>query len=123
MHEQDAVDDGFDGFPLFLRELGYGLELQLQIPLLRPAPYGARSEPRSVRLLRAGERQSAELLADWTAKIDTDRDQAIKDARAWAIEFAYPLPAWLAVHREIRSSKRIRLVYDYLAEALMQGMR
>ena len=29
-----------------------------------------------------------------------------------------PLPMWLAVHREIRSSKRIRAVYDYLAAAL-----
>ncbi|MDO8458379.1 MAG: LysR family transcriptional regulator [Burkholderiaceae bacterium] len=29
-----------------------------------------------------------------------------------------PLPMWLAVHREIRSSKRIRAVFDYLAAAL-----
>lgn len=29
-----------------------------------------------------------------------------------------PLPVWLAVHREIRTSKRIRAVYDFLAEAL-----
>ena len=29
-----------------------------------------------------------------------------------------PLPCWLAVHREIRSSKVVRRVYDYLAEAL-----
>ena len=29
-----------------------------------------------------------------------------------------PLPMWLAVHREIRSSKRIRAVYDYLAANL-----
>lgn len=28
------------------------------------------------------------------------------------------LPMWLAVHREIRTSKRIRAVYDFLAEAL-----
>lgn len=29
-----------------------------------------------------------------------------------------PMPMWLAVHREIRASKRIRAVYDFLAEAL-----
>lgn len=29
-----------------------------------------------------------------------------------------PLPVWLAVHKEIRTNKRIRAVYDYLADAL-----
>ena len=29
-----------------------------------------------------------------------------------------PLPAWLVVHREIRSSRRIRAVYDFLAREL-----
>lgn len=29
-----------------------------------------------------------------------------------------PLPVWLAVHKEIRTSKRIRAVYDFLSEAL-----
>ncbi|MBM3363149.1 MAG: LysR family transcriptional regulator [Betaproteobacteria bacterium] len=29
-----------------------------------------------------------------------------------------PLPVWLAVHKEIRASKRIRAVYDFLSEAL-----
>lgn len=29
-----------------------------------------------------------------------------------------PLPMWLAVHREIRSSQRIRMVFDYLSKAL-----
>jgi hypothetical protein len=27
---------------------------------------------------------------------------------------------WLAVHREIRSSQRVRAVYDFLAQALPQ---
>lgn len=31
-----------------------------------------------------------------------------------------PLPVWLAVHREIRTSKRIRAVYDFLAEKIPQ---
>jgi len=29
-----------------------------------------------------------------------------------------PLPIWLTVHREIRASRRIRAVYDFLAQAL-----
>jgi DNA-binding transcriptional LysR family regulator len=33
-----------------------------------------------------------------------------------------PLPVWLAVHREIRTSKRIRAVYEYLAEALPRAI-
>ena len=33
-----------------------------------------------------------------------------------------PLPCWLAVHREIRSSKVVRRVYDFLAEAIPQEL-
>jgi len=33
-----------------------------------------------------------------------------------------PLPCWLAVHREIRSSKVVRRVYDFLAGALPQAL-
>ena len=29
-----------------------------------------------------------------------------------------PLPCWLAVHREIRGSRLVRRVYDYLAAAI-----
>jgi DNA-binding transcriptional LysR family regulator len=32
------------------------------------------------------------------------------------------LPMWLAVHREIRTNRRIRAVYDFLAETLPQGI-
>lgn len=33
-----------------------------------------------------------------------------------------PLPMWLAVHREIRSSARIRAVYDFLAQGLQKAL-
>jgi DNA-binding transcriptional LysR family regulator len=33
------------------------------------------------------------------------------------------LPCWLAVHREIRSNKVVRRVYDYLAQALPQALQ
>lgn len=33
-----------------------------------------------------------------------------------------PLPVWLAVHKEIRTSKRIRAVYDFLSDALPRAI-
>ncbi|MFM8609301.1 MAG: LysR family transcriptional regulator [Burkholderiaceae bacterium] len=33
-----------------------------------------------------------------------------------------PLPVWLAVHREIRTSPRIRAVYDFLAQGLPKAL-
>lgn len=33
-----------------------------------------------------------------------------------------PLPMWLAVHREIRTSRRIRAVYDFLAQAIPKAL-
>ena len=33
-----------------------------------------------------------------------------------------PLPVWLAVHKEIRTSKRIRAVYDFLTESLPRAI-
>jgi DNA-binding transcriptional LysR family regulator len=33
-----------------------------------------------------------------------------------------PLPMWLAVHREIRTSPRIRAVYDFLAQAVPRAL-
>ncbi len=34
-----------------------------------------------------------------------------------------PLPCWLAVHREIRSNPRVRIVYDFLAGELPAALR
>ncbi|MEM7703513.1 MAG: LysR family transcriptional regulator [Pseudomonadota bacterium] len=36
---------------------------------------------------------------------------------------AFPVPLWLVTHREIRTSKRIRLTFDYLASELSKGLR
>lgn len=33
-----------------------------------------------------------------------------------------PLPIWLVVHREIRTSRRIRAVYDFLAQAVPEAL-
>ena len=34
-----------------------------------------------------------------------------------------PLPIWLTVHREIRTSRRIRAVYDFLATAVSESLK
>ncbi len=38
-------------------------------------------------------------------------------------EATFPFPVWLVAHRELRSSRRVRLVYDFLAKRLPQIMR
>lgn len=35
----------------------------------------------------------------------------------------FPVPLWLVTHREIRTSKRIRLTFDHLAAELSEGLR
>ncbi len=54
-------------------------------------------------------------LADYMARTDPDVMPVLAD------KLPIPsLPMWLAVHREIRTNRRIRAVFDYLAEALPQ---
>lgn len=36
-------------------------------------------------------------------------------------EVAIPVPLWLTTHRDLRTSRRIRVVYDFLAEALKRA--
>jgi DNA-binding transcriptional LysR family regulator len=52
-------------------------------------------------------------VASYLARSDTDVVQVLPDALRIP-----PLPMWLAVHREIRTSRLIRSVYDFLAGAL-----
>lgn len=52
-------------------------------------------------------------VASYMARTDADVVQVLPDVLRIP-----PLPMWLAVHREIRTSKLIRSVYDFLADAL-----
>lgn len=52
-------------------------------------------------------------MARYMAQTDTDVVQVLPDSLRIP-----PLPMWLAVHREIRSSQLIRSVYDFLSDAL-----
>jgi hypothetical protein len=35
--------------------------------------------------------------------------------------FSVPVPMWLVAHREVRTSRRVRVVFDMLAEALTRA--
>lgn len=45
-----------------------------------------------------------------------ERTPEVEDA--WPAFAGVPVPTWLATHRELRTSRRIRVVFDLLAEAL-----
>ena len=51
-------------------------------------------------------------VADYMARTDSDVLPVLPTLKI------PPLPMWLAVHREIRTSRRIRAVYDFLGEAV-----
>lgn len=55
-------------------------------------------------------------VADYLARTDADVIAVLPMLKI------SPLPVWLAVHREIRTSKRIRAVYDFLAQALPETL-
>jgi DNA-binding transcriptional LysR family regulator len=56
-------------------------------------------------------------VADYLARTDTDVIAVLPILKI------PPLPVWLAVHREIRTSKRIRAVYDFLAQAVPEALQ
>ena len=56
-------------------------------------------------------------LADYQARLDP----AVQPVLAGQLQIP-PLPMWLAVHREIRTSRHIRAVFDFLAAALPDAL-
>jgi DNA-binding transcriptional LysR family regulator len=56
-------------------------------------------------------------LADYMARTDPDVVRVLP-----GVLKIPELPMWLAVHREIRTNRRIRAVYDFLAKTLPQGI-
>lgn len=55
-------------------------------------------------------------IADYAARVDSDLVPLLPMLQI------PPIPMWLAVHREIRSSQRIKVVYDFLASALPKAL-
>ncbi len=84
----------------------------LGFPVTRDA-FALRSDDFIVQwqALRAG--LGVGFCADYLARTDPDVLRVLP-----GVLNIPPLPMWLAVHREIRTSQRIRVVFDFLAEAL-----
>ena len=55
-------------------------------------------------------------VADYVARTDADVMAVLPMLKIPA------LPVWLVVHREIRTSKRIRAVYDFLGETIPHAL-
>ncbi|WP_298934424.1 LysR family transcriptional regulator [uncultured Ramlibacter sp.] len=55
-------------------------------------------------------------VADWLARTDNQLVAVLPTLKI------PPLPIWLTVHREIRTSVRIRAVYDFLAQAVPRAL-
>ena len=82
---------------------------------VRPEAFALRTDDLIVQwqAVRAG--LGIGFVADYMARTEPDVVQVLSGM------LPIPgLPMWLAVHREIRTNKRIRAVYDFLAEALPQ---
>ena len=56
-------------------------------------------------------------VADYQARMDPD----VVPVLTGQLQIS-PLPVWLAVHREIRTSRHIRSVFDFLATALPSAL-
>jgi DNA-binding transcriptional LysR family regulator len=97
---------GFDHDDLIIRSFR-----QMGQPIERQA-FQVRSDDHLVmwQALRAG--LGVGFAARWLAERDPGVQRILPDL---AIP---PLPVWLTVHREIRSSARIRAVYDFLAQVI-----
>ncbi|BDT68218.1 hypothetical protein os1_24000 [Comamonadaceae bacterium OS-1] len=92
-----AIRDGF-------KAAGFGVEKEA---------FALRSDDLMVQwhAVRAG--LGIGFVAHFTARLDADVVPVLPGELPIP-----PLPMWLAVHREIRTSRRIRSVYDFLAGAL-----
>jgi DNA-binding transcriptional LysR family regulator len=97
---------GYDRETAYLRLLE-----QMGVPMT-PDRFGFRTDSEIAQLaaLRAGFGIGA--CQAGIAKRDKDLIPVLHSA------FIYPLEVWLAMHRDLRGSRRIRLVFDHLAEQL-----
>ncbi|MEN0064199.1 MAG: LysR family transcriptional regulator [Myxococcota bacterium] len=57
------------------------------------------------------------------AMIVTEVGEAEPDVVRVLPDFAFPMESWLVCHRELRTSRRLRIVFDHLVAALGSGPR
>ncbi len=98
-------DDAIDVIRRGFQQMGYDVPKEI---------FAVRSDDLIVQwqAVRAGV--GIGFLAEYVARNDPDLVHLLPDLNI------PPLPMWLAVHREIRTSPRIRKVYDALATALQR---
>ena len=48
-----------------------------------------------------------------------DADPGVRRAAPWQAPFCFPV--WIVAHREVKTSRRVRLVYDFLTEAFRRS--
>lgn len=78
-----------------------------------PAAFALRTDDLIVQWQAVRAALGVGFIADYLAATEPDVVPVLQQ------ELPIPaLPMWLAVHREIRTNRRIRAVYDFLAEAL-----
>jgi len=100
MDRDDGIVRGFAGFG---------------VPLAREQ-FAFRSDDLNVywQAVRAG--LGVGFVADYVARTDPEVQPVLPMLKI------PPLPVWLAVHREIRTNKRIRAVYDFLAHGIAAAL-
>lgn len=84
--------------------------------MVRPEqfPYGSKSGLVSWEMARAG--LGIMIMSDNIGRAAPDMQRVLVD------EFSITFPVWLATHRELHTSRRIRLVYDHLADYLAKEL-
>lgn len=106
---EDALDAEFVGFDRQMRFVEYLRNLGLKVDE-RNFPVIAENSVTSWALMRAG--LGIGVMMDDVADAQSGIVRILEDVPA--ITF----PIWLVTHRELRTAKRIRVVFDILAEAL-----
>ena len=84
----------------------------------RPELFALRTDDFIVQLQAVRAGYGVGFLASYMTRFAPELVAVLPDALQ--IE---PLPMWLTVHREIRTNRRIRAVFDFLAEALPQAIQ
>ncbi|MEL6201989.1 MAG: LysR family transcriptional regulator [Pseudomonadota bacterium] len=106
---EDAIDADFIGFDRELRFLQYLQQLGLKVSE-RNFPVISENSITSWSLMRQG--LGIGVMMDDIVGDDPDLVRILEDVPS--VQF----PIWLVTHRELKTARRIRVVYDILAEGL-----
>jgi len=103
----EATFVGFSPIERYIPELNRYLGIEINADQIS---YSAADSLTVIELVRQG--LGIAPLLQPTAELVPDLVPILKD------QFSVPIPYWLVTHRELRTSRRIRLVYDLLEKSL-----